>query len=412
METTGLHPDYHHRVVEIAIVDLDLAAEPQGEWSTLLNPERDIGPTQIHGIRAEDVADAPRFADVAGEVVNRIAGRVLVAHNLRFDLGFLDAELGRVDAELGVSDGICTLGLASRFGIVGQRSLSACCHSFGIAHDDAHLALADAKATAGLLRSYLGLAGHAGLSAPAYVRDVPWPPFPAPAIAPMPRGARPPAARTTRSDFVASLPPGPELNVVNQTAAVEYLAILDRALEDRTITDEELLALGSLAVQWGLDQKDVNTIHWSYLEGLRRAAWADGRLTAEERRDLMRVADLLAVERTVAEAAASALPPYDPLAAAAPPSAGLSAGPLTGFTVCFTGESVCSVGGRHLSRSDQMRLAAAAGADVVDARTKKVDLLVLADPASQSGKARKAADYGVRRIAEPVFWRLAGVQPD
>jgi DNA polymerase-3 subunit epsilon len=73
---------------------------------------------------------------------------------------------------------------------------------------------------------------------------------------------------------------------------------------------------------------------------------------------------------------------------------------------------VCSVNGRHLSRADQLRLAAQAGADVVDRLTKKVTLLVLADPASQSGKARKAVDYGVRRIAEPVFWRMAGIQPD
>jgi DNA polymerase-3 subunit epsilon len=155
METTGLHPDYHHRVVEIAIIDLDLSAQPQDQWSTLVNPERDVGPTRIHGIRAEDVAGAPRFADVAGEVVQRIAGRTLVAHNLRFDLGFLDSELRRVDAELWVTGGICTLSLASRFGIVGPRSLSARCHSFGIAHDDAHQALPDAAATAGLLRAYL-----------------------------------------------------------------------------------------------------------------------------------------------------------------------------------------------------------------------------------------------------------------
>jgi hypothetical protein len=38
--------------------------------------------------------------------------------------------------------------------------------------------------------------------------------------------------------------------------------------------------------------------------------------------------------------------------------------------------------------------------------------MVLADPASMSGKARKAAAYGVRRVAEPIFWRMAGVTID
>jgi DNA polymerase-3 subunit epsilon len=413
LETTGLHPGYHHRVVEIAIVDLDLATQPEGTWSTLINPERDVGPTRIHGIRADDVVGAPHFADVAHEVVDRIAGRVLVAHNLRFDLGFLDAELRRINADLGVTGGICTLGLASRFGIVGQRNLGACCASFGIPHGDHHFALADAQATAGLLRAYLSLAGRGGLGPAEYVRDVPWPPFPAPCIQPLARGTPPVTPRTTLSRFVASLPPGPELNVVDQATAVEYLAVLDRLLEDRTITDEEVLALSHLAGEWGLDQKDVATIHWSYLEGLRRAAWADGRLTDEERRDLLRVGELLAVDQGVAEAAASPLPAFDPYGSAQPaaPKA-TSVAPLAGLTVCFTGERVCAVGGRRMSRNVQLRIAAEAGADVVDTLTKKVDLLVLADAASQSGKARKAAQYGVRRIAEPVFWRMAGVETD
>jgi DNA polymerase-3 subunit epsilon len=128
----------------------------------------------------------------------------------------------------------------------------------------------------------------------------------------------------------------------------------------------------------------------------------------------LRVGELLAVQSTVAEAAASPLAPYDPFARErlSADDALSPEGALAGLTVCFTGESVCSVGGHHLTRGDQLRLAAAAGASVADTLTKKVDLLVLADPASQSGKARKAAGYGIRRVAEPVFWRMASVQTD
>lgn len=401
LETTGLHPDYHHRVVEIAIVELDPSGTTEDEWVTLLNPERDVGPTRIHGIRAQDVVDAPRFTDITAEVVRRIAGRVLVAHNLRFDLRFLAAELAGAGADLGVTDGICTLGLAGRFGIVGERSLAACCGSFDIPLHDQHFALADATAAAALLRAYLDLAGGAArLGSAERVRHVPWPAFPSPRE-PLRRGARDPAASPTLANFIAGLPSGPELNVVDQEAAVAYLAVLDFALEDRSISDEEVIALASLAQDWGLDQKDVHAIHWSYLEGLRRTAWADGRLSDEERRDLMHVADLLAVDSAVAQASSSPLTPYEPQRA-----------PLAATTVCFTGESVCSVGGRALSRADQMGLAIDAGATVVDTLTRKVDLLVLADPASQSGKARKAVQYGVRRVAEPVFWRMAGVPTD
>lgn len=41
--------------------------------------------------------------------------------------------------------------------------------------------------------------------------------------------------------------------------------------------------------------------------------------------------------------------------------------------------------------------------------TKRLDCLVVADPDSMSGKARKAREYGVRILAEPVFWRAVGV---
>lgn len=77
LETTGLHQDYHHREVEIAVVDLTLHAQPEDEWTTLVNAERDPAPSRMHGIRAEDVAWTPRFADVAGELVQRIAVGVL-----------------------------------------------------------------------------------------------------------------------------------------------------------------------------------------------------------------------------------------------------------------------------------------------------------------------------------------------
>jgi NAD-dependent DNA ligase len=57
-------------------------------------------------------------------------------------------------------------------------------------------------------------------------------------------------------------------------------------------------------------------------------------------------------------------------------------------------------------------MAAAAGLVIRSGVSSKVDILVLADPDSQSAKARKAAELGIRRIAEPVFWRMLGVGID
>jgi DNA polymerase-3 subunit epsilon len=85
---------------------------------------------------------------------------------------------------------------------------------------------------------------------------------------------------------------------------------------------------------------------------------------------------------------------------------------LAGRSVCFTGESVCSVGGTPLDRPGQEVLAAEAGLVVAPRVTKRLEVLVLADPDSVSGKARKAREYGTRLIAERSFWTMLGVAID
>jgi DNA polymerase III subunit epsilon len=85
---------------------------------------------------------------------------------------------------------------------------------------------------------------------------------------------------------------------------------------------------------------------------------------------------------------------------------------LAGKSVCFTGGSVVTIGGAKLTRENHEQLAAEAGLIVHSGVSHGLDLLVMADPDSQSGKAQKADQYGTRRIAEPAFWRAIGVQID
>ncbi|QMW64912.1 3'-5' exonuclease [Mumia sp. ZJ1417] len=99
-ETTGLSPKYHHRIAEIGVVLVDGSGRIEHEWSTLVNPDRDLGPQRIHGIRAADARRAPRFEDLAAHLVELLRGRTLVAHNLPFDLTFLEAEYARLGTGL------------------------------------------------------------------------------------------------------------------------------------------------------------------------------------------------------------------------------------------------------------------------------------------------------------------------
>ena len=85
---------------------------------------------------------------------------------------------------------------------------------------------------------------------------------------------------------------------------------------------------------------------------------------------------------------------------------------VVGRSVCFTGASVCSIRGVRLSRDDQERLATAAGMDVRQSVSARLDFLVLSDEDSKSTKAQRAVQLGVRRITEPAFWEMLGVEVD
>ena len=89
VETTGLFPGGHDRIAEIGIVLVDPDGRVEDTWATLVDPGRDLGPQQVHGISAADVRHAPPFGAVAGHVAERLRGRTFVAHNAQFDRRFV-----------------------------------------------------------------------------------------------------------------------------------------------------------------------------------------------------------------------------------------------------------------------------------------------------------------------------------
>jgi DNA polymerase-3 subunit epsilon len=150
LEATG-SSSRRHRVVEIAVVLLDRELEPQGEFSTLVDPQGPVGPTHIHGIEPEHLGDAPRFAGVAGRLLTLLRGRVLVGHNVGADRAFLVAEYARIGLRLPAVPELCTMRLAAGRGPAAYGlSLRACAAAVGITDWRPHTALGDARATATL----------------------------------------------------------------------------------------------------------------------------------------------------------------------------------------------------------------------------------------------------------------------
>jgi len=161
-ETTGFSPQHHPRVIEIGLVHVSPDGVIEREFETVLNPDRDLGPTHAHGLRGADVKHAPTFEAIADQLIEHLRGRVLVAHNARFETTFLRAELARlgINSPIDDADALCTMKLA-RSHIPGAGSkLADCCSALGIPLEDAHEALADARATALLLGEYRRMGRH------------------------------------------------------------------------------------------------------------------------------------------------------------------------------------------------------------------------------------------------------------
>lgn len=408
VETTGLFPGGQDRIVEVAVVHVSSTGELEGSWTTLLNPQRDLGPQHIHGITAADVLGAPSFAQVAGTLAGLLAGRVFVAHNASFDLRFIRAAYDGLGYDIPVvpETSLCTMRWASQLLPQAPRSLAACCECAGIALDGAHAALVDATATAELLRHYLALVGIAPgdpwVSPPwagtlDLVSTVRWPAIPMHDVACCFRGS---AAAQMEVPFltrlVEHLP-----TTCGPVEHREYLALVDRALLDRLLSARERDALVELAGDLGIDRPTAERLHRNYLAALARAALSDGEATEDEMRDLVTVATLLGLseEQALAAVHEAATTEADCAAAGSDNDAAFAPG-------CFRlspGDRVVFTGDMLVPREVWIGRAADAGLIAHPSVTKAVALVVAADPDSLSGKARKAASYGIPIVTEQAF---------
>ena len=145
LETTGATAHFD-RITEIGLVEVD-KGRYLGEWSSLVNPERPISPMieSLTGITDAMVAQAPTFAEIAHDLFERLAGKTLVAHNARFDIGFLRSEFRRVGLKY-APDVLCTVRLSrSLYPHERRHNLDSLIERHGFSCDNRHRALADAR---------------------------------------------------------------------------------------------------------------------------------------------------------------------------------------------------------------------------------------------------------------------------
>jgi DNA polymerase-3 subunit epsilon len=151
LETTG-GMSAHHRIIEVGIVLLDHGVIVE-EWNTLLQPGIPIPPAiaSFTGIDDAMVANAPRFEDVRREIRQRLDGRLFVAHNARFDYGFLRTEFRRLGEPFSAPV-LCTVRLSRALYAEHRRhNLDTLIERFGLTCTARHRALGDAQVLPALL---------------------------------------------------------------------------------------------------------------------------------------------------------------------------------------------------------------------------------------------------------------------
>lgn len=160
-ETTGFDPESGDRLVEIGAVELFNHMPTGNIYHQYINPERSMPQEAyaVHGLGDEFLADKPVFKSIAQDFLEFIGDARIVAHNAKFDMRFINAELKWVGiSPIPVSQSLDTLEIARKKFPGAQNSLDALCRRFGIDNSarEKHGALLDSEI---LAEVYLELIG-------------------------------------------------------------------------------------------------------------------------------------------------------------------------------------------------------------------------------------------------------------
>ena len=237
--------------------------------------------------------NAPVFAEIAGRLISLLAGRVIVAHNVGFELRFLAAELGRLGHTLpiGPNDVLCTLRLSRFFLPGGGRSIADCCDAYGIESENMHETLAEAIAVAKVFRAYL--AQKVGVDIWSERSDraasVVWPTIAESTVPWVSRSREQRYERRFLERAVAGMP-ALETSATADFREIDYLGMLDKALSDGFLSSHEADRLGTFAASLGIDNFARDILHRRYFMNLIASSWSDTTLTDSQRAEILSVA--------------------------------------------------------------------------------------------------------------------------
>ncbi|MFA6135314.1 MAG: exonuclease domain-containing protein [Phycisphaerae bacterium] len=378
-ETTGLSPG-RDRVVEVSVLRLNPREQPQLVLDTLVNPERPVAATEIHGVTDADVAHAPTFREISPVFVDAISDAVVASYNVYFDIAFLNQELELAGVRR-IPPHLCIMYLRPMLGIGAKCSLDVACAAHGIPNEAHHATRNDVHAAAGIL----GVCGQAmrrmGIATFEELGSLyPYKFVDSFGFDVLKRGdAGFPAAGLCQKPRVEVLTAG--ISSTETNPICQFWQSLTASLADLEITNEEVASLDSSRAKLNLSRRKVKNLLEQAYQGMF------SRISSEhpnKPRQMLRKLDSC----------------FDALSRLIAPNEVRQSSALQGMSVTVTGTLA------GLSRSEAEEAIKSAGGRVTSSVSRSTDFVVVGD--SPGSKADKARGLGVEIIDEAEFLRRLG----
>ena len=297
IETTGLSP-ISDRMIEIGLIRTDKHGNPLAYWSSLINPKQVVTATEIHGISDKDVANSPTFEDVVDQVLTRVRGQALSAHNAEFDISFLRIELARAGWDLPKTPVLCTME-ESQYFIPGlsRRRLQDCTEALGIEQAVEHRALGDASLATALVNFYLNgptnrkrsqeLIDLANIAkSVAWPTSQTFPKIPKSGSNQKQWAAKPPS-NSALMKTISSMMPEDLLGESASKSELTYAQVLLEAMEDGIISEQENSSLSDLSNSLQIVSDAQTAIHNKLMQTIAQEAWKDGSVSRAEQSEIV-----------------------------------------------------------------------------------------------------------------------------